>query len=119
MRGRPRNDGLKQFQFGPRIPLVPVTDFSSMRMSNEQWAGAWRIVGPSVERNMTRGRELWVIITAAYLEGLSHGAAITEEKYNGGPLTDSGSRLHGAKRQPSRSREPEQDSGGDDFEASG
>ena len=78
MAGRPKKDGLRSFQFGPRIPLVPVTDFSSMRMPNEEWEAAWRIVGPSVEKNMTRGRELWVVITAAYLEGLSHGAAISE-----------------------------------------
>ena len=64
---------------GPAIPLVPVSDFSKTRLTDEQWRNAWKICGPSVERNFDRRKgqhlELWQVITAAYLEGLHHGSA--------------------------------------------
>lgn len=71
--------------FGPRVDIVPVSDFSRMSLSDEQWAGAWRIVGPSAAKNMTgttkRGPlELWQVITAAYLEGLHHGAELVAQR---------------------------------------
>ena len=59
--------------FGPPIELVPITQFSKMRLTSEQWADAWRLCGPSAEKNMQR-LELWQVIASAYLEGLSHGA---------------------------------------------
>lgn len=65
---------------GPAIPVVPVGDFAKFRLTEEQWADAWRVIGPSVERNMSGGRHgplpLWKIICAAYLEGLHHGSEI-------------------------------------------
>lgn len=39
--------------FGPRVDIVPVSDFSSMSLSDERWADVWRIVGPSAAKNMT------------------------------------------------------------------
>jgi hypothetical protein len=65
-------------RFGPAIDIVPVSDFSRMSLSDDQWANAWRLCGPSAARNMTgttkRGPlELWQVIAAAYLEGLHHG----------------------------------------------
>ena len=62
-------------QVGPHFPTVSVKDFSKMRLTREQWRDAWTIVGPSVERNFDKG-PLWITITAAYLEGLSHGYAL-------------------------------------------
>ena len=58
---------------GPPIPVVPIGDFSRMGLSDEQWAGAWRLCGPAAEKNM-KNLELWQVIAAAYLEGLQHGA---------------------------------------------
>lgn len=69
--------------FGPAIPVVPVkqfTKFSTVGIDKEMFQRAWEIIGPSVEHNMRRQSEMWQIITAAYLEGLSHGAAIERER---------------------------------------
>ncbi len=71
--------------FGPSVEIVPVTSFSRMALTDDQWADAWRIVGPSAARNMTgttkRGPlELWQVIAAAYLEGLHHGSSIVSER---------------------------------------
>lgn len=67
------------------MPIVPVGDFSRMRLTPDQWSDAWSIVGPSAEMNMRRDRhgrclELWQVIASAYLEGLQHGAEIQREK---------------------------------------
>lgn len=75
--------------FGPPIPIVPVGDFSRMKLSEEQWADAWHICGPSAEQNMRRGYgrrglELWQVIASAYLEGLQHGAALAREQHDNG-----------------------------------
>ena len=73
-------------RLGPAIPVVPVGDFSSMKLTTEQWKNAWQLCGPSAERNLTgirRGRslELWQVIASAYLEGLQHGAGLERELY--------------------------------------
>ena len=60
-------------KFGPPIELVPITHFTKHRLTREQWNNAWRLCGPSAEKNMER-LELWQVIASAYLEGLSHGA---------------------------------------------
>lgn len=72
--------------FGPPIPVVPVGDFSQMRMTDQQWADAWHLCGPSAARNLSgarRGRslELWQVIASAYLEGLQHGVEIERERH--------------------------------------
>lgn len=66
-------------QFGPPIDVVPFKHFSLFGLTKEQFAEALAIVGPSAEKNMQRDRhgrclEMWQVITAAYLEGLHHGA---------------------------------------------
>lgn len=65
-------------RFGPAIPTVPVTRFSRMFLTSEQWEDAWSLCGPSVERNMTK-LELWQVIASAYLEGLQHGSSLAKE----------------------------------------
>ncbi|MFM0432314.1 hypothetical protein PQQ75_25110 [Paraburkholderia aspalathi] len=57
------------------VPGVPVTEFSKIPGSKEAWDGIWRIVGPSAQRNLARN-PLWVVIAAAYYEGLQHGASL-------------------------------------------
>lgn len=66
--------------FGPPMPVVPVGDFSPMRLTAAEWAQAWSVCGPSVEKNMRQGGELWQIITAAWLEGLALGAGLAERR---------------------------------------
>jgi hypothetical protein len=71
--------------FGPPVPIVPISNFSSMALSEQQWADAWSICGPSAERNMQRRfrsgpLELWQVIASAYLEGLQHGHQLAMEK---------------------------------------
>ena len=60
------------------VPGTPVTDFSKIPGSRETWAALWRIVGPSAQRNLARN-PLWVVIAAAYYEGLQHGATLALE----------------------------------------
>lgn len=71
-----RKERLTLIGLGPRIPLVPVSDFTKQHLTREQWDNAWRLCGPSVERNMNgmRPLPLWKVIASAYLEGLHHGA---------------------------------------------
>lgn len=57
------------------VPGVPVSDFSRIPGSRETWHSLWQIVGPSAARNLERN-PLWVVIAAAYYEGLQHGAAL-------------------------------------------
>ena len=60
------------------VPGTPVTDFSKIPGSRETWAALWRIVGPSAQRNFARN-PLWVVIAAAYYEGLRHGASLAAD----------------------------------------
>ena len=71
--------------FGPEIPITSVTEFSRMRLSEEDLRSAWQVCGPSVEMNLRRrgdGRclELWQVIACAYLEGLNHGAGLAADR---------------------------------------
>lgn len=75
--------------FGPPMPLVPMSDFSKMKLSKEDMARAWQICGPSIEINMRRGfgrrgLELWEVMVCAYLEGLQHGYGIAVERMEKG-----------------------------------
>ncbi len=73
---------LTSITLGPRIPLVPISQFSKERLTREQWENAWRLCGPSVERNLNGPRplQLWQVFASAYLEGLEHGSAAQREK---------------------------------------
>ena len=67
-------------QLGPcAIPLVSIQDFSKIRMSRADMEHVWQIVGPSATWNLAR-QSLWMVICAAYLEGLSHGHGLEEER---------------------------------------
>jgi len=65
--------------FGPPVPVVPAGHFCRLPFNPEDMEALWRIVGPSVARNMARGQPMWRVIVAAYAEGLSHGAAAERE----------------------------------------
>ena len=67
---------------GPAVPAHPVTDFTAERLPKAMLEDAWRIVGPTVERNMNKHHplQLWQIIAAAYLEGLEHGSEMERER---------------------------------------
>lgn len=74
------------FRLGPDIPLVPIGDFGSMPLTHQQWLDLWSVCGPSAQRNMAHTTrrpplELWQVITAAYFEGLIHGAGLAEDGY--------------------------------------
>lgn len=66
--------------FGPPIPAVPYRDFSKLTHTKTEWAQLWSICGPSVKENMNNDLPLWMIITAAYMEGLLHGYGLAQEK---------------------------------------
>ncbi|MBZ5761529.1 hypothetical protein LAV84_18565 [Rhizobium sp. VS19-DR104.2] len=65
--------------FGPDIPLVRAKDFSVMSLTREQWEDVWKVVGPSVEKNMQKCVPHWMLIAAAYLEGIHHGSELAKE----------------------------------------
>lgn len=73
--------GETRLSIGPTFPVVRSGDFSKLRLTPDQWSDAWRLCGPSAERNMNgpRPAPLWIVIAAAYLEGLNHGAALARE----------------------------------------
>lgn len=67
----------KSVRFGPTsVPIVPVSHFTRFKSSDLD--EVWRIIGPSVALNINQG-PIWKVITAAYLEGLLHGAGLQEE----------------------------------------
>ena len=78
---RPKKQHMMQVALGPPVPMVPIGDFDKARVSEEHWQGIWRIVGPSVERNMCgmRPLPLWKVIASAYMEGLLHGHGIAKD----------------------------------------
>ncbi len=57
----------------PNVPFVPRTEFD--RLGTQHLESCWRLVAPSVSRNM-RALPLWQVIAAAYAEGLEHGHGI-------------------------------------------
>lgn len=65
---------------GPRVPLVPVSDFARLRLTHEQMDDLWSIIGPTVERNMARNVPLWNIFAICYAQGLENAAALVEEQ---------------------------------------
>lgn len=59
---------------GPHVvERVPLSHFSRFKRSDLD--AAWNLIGPSVEMNIDRA-PIWKVITAAYLEGLLHGAEL-------------------------------------------
>ena len=69
--------GDKNVRVGPAsVPIVPVGHFRRFKSSDLD--EAWQIIGPSVALNINRG-PIWKVITAAYLEGLLHGAGIQKD----------------------------------------
>lgn len=75
-----RSKSVNYIHFGPPIPVVPVKDFSNIGLNKQLLEDVWAIVGPSVGYNMSRGVEMWKVITAAYLEGLNHGMGLEQER---------------------------------------
>jgi len=68
----------RQVVLGVQCDVVPLKDLG--RIPREVLDGAWELCGPAAEWNM-RNHCLRKVISAAYVEGLMHGAGITEEKY--------------------------------------
>lgn len=61
--------------------MPPGKDFTKLP-AGVRLEDAWQVVGPSVERNMSRA-PLWRVIAMAYVEGLIHGAAIGQSGADG------------------------------------
>jgi len=57
------------------IPVVPITDFTKAKFTEEQFNEIWSIVGVSAEKNLNTC-PLWKVICMAYIEGLNHGAGL-------------------------------------------
>ena len=67
---------LQPVPVGPFIEVPSGNHFSKLP-SGIDLNAVWGIVGPSVERNM-RALPLWKVIAMAYVEGLQHGAALSQ-----------------------------------------
>lgn len=61
--------------FGPPIPVVPISDYSKARLSDDDMSSLWWLCGPSAAKNM-QNLEMWQVIAMAYYEGLNHGSGI-------------------------------------------
>lgn len=59
------------------VPNYSVKAFSHFP-SNIDFMDVWRLVGPTVERNINA--PLWMQFCAIYLEGLNHAAGIMESR---------------------------------------
>lgn len=81
-----RTPRMMRVTLGPDVPLVPYAHFSKLPGSIVR--EAWQVVGPSVERNLTKRHALWTIFAACYLEGLAHGAGIAREDSAQGIVTE-------------------------------
>lgn len=77
-----RTAKLHFMQFGPAMPIVAINNFSRIALTDQQWADAWSLCGPSAAKNMggRKPLEFWQVIASAYLEGLQHGHALATEK---------------------------------------
>lgn len=70
----------KRISLGPcPVPLYTYSAFT--RMPRGVMEDLWRLVGPTVERNIDR--PLWAQFCAAYYEGLNHGAGAERERLLG------------------------------------
>lgn len=67
---------LQPVTLGPFVDMPPGSEFSKLPRGVDLGA-IWGVVGPSVERNM-RSLPLWKVIAMAYVEGLQHGAALSQ-----------------------------------------
>lgn len=67
-------------EIGPKIPLVPIGDFTKCPLTSAELEQLWRITGPSAALNL-RSNPLWRVITMAYFEGLMHGAGLEAERH--------------------------------------
>lgn len=61
---------------GPHVEMPPASHFTRLN-GKVDLHDVWKIVGPSVARNV-HSLPLWKVIAMAYLEGLQHGAAMSE-----------------------------------------
>lgn len=60
--------------FGPCVvPVVPYSSFSRFPPGLDTY-GVWRIIGPTVQRNLDA--PLWLQFCAVYLEGMNHAAGV-------------------------------------------
>lgn len=74
----------KSARIGPAVIAGIVPAASLRRLPRTALHDAWSLVGPTAERNLD-ALPLWMVIAAAYLEGIGHGA---------GAATDAGNVLH-------------------------
>lgn len=60
------------------VPTVPLGDFTRAKLSRDDSIALWRIIGPTVQRNLTL--PLWEQFIAIYIQGYENGiAAIRDE----------------------------------------
>lgn len=60
------------------VPTVPLGDFTRAKLSRDDSIALWRIIGPTVQRNLTL--PLWEQFIAIYIQGCENGiAAIRDE----------------------------------------
>jgi hypothetical protein len=81
--GRPRGlrvPGEHTAALGPPISTYPISAFSKLRFTEDQFRDAWKVCGATAERNLSQGLQLWQVFTILYLEGMCHGVGIMKER---------------------------------------
>lgn len=72
--------------FGPQIPTIASADFKPFDLTQDEWFAAWSLIGPSVDKTLGAGYiganvpPIWMVITGAFLQGLTWGQQLTEER---------------------------------------
>jgi hypothetical protein len=68
-------------RLGPcAVPRLPYKDFSAAKISRDEEYGLWRIIGPTVERNLNQ--PLWRQFVIVYMQGIQNGAAAMRERHD-------------------------------------
>ncbi len=62
---------------GPGFPIVPVSGFAPVPKEIDM-AGVWKIIGPTVEKNMNGMRPvpLWKIFCVCYAQGMENAVGL-------------------------------------------
>lgn len=69
-----------RINFGPPIPIVPVTHF--VRDGRVSLEDAWKLVGPTIDYNLrhVNAADMWKLYAIAFLEGMRMTLHVQNDK---------------------------------------
>lgn len=60
------------------VPIVPLGDFTQANLSRDDSIALWRIIGPTVQRNLSL--PLWEQFLAVYIQGCENGISALKDQ---------------------------------------